>query len=250
MFRPHNFSTSIKTQEIPILWISQEAYSKMHFIVTLSDEEVGWLGSVRRIKNGFVLDDVYVVEQEVSCATTEMSPDGLAKVAQVLIETQGVDAANRIRFWGHSHPHGSTSPSGQDESQIKDFRKAVSDFFIRGIANKDGKLEITIYDFERGLIVADAEWSVFIPVLAGIEEEIKKELKEKVKPKIQKIGIEISDWHQRWGKSYFDSIDTEEDAKDDNKVAGKITKFRKRRASLMPETDIDRIIRKLNEERE
>jgi hypothetical protein len=73
---------------------------------------------------------------------------------------EGFDLLNKMRFWGHSHVRMGTSPSGTDESTMLRFRDEGLDWYVRGIFNKHGRAEFTVYFFDIGFAVCDVDWCV------------------------------------------------------------------------------------------
>ena len=95
-----------------------------------------------------------------------------------------MDVINRLCFWGHSHVRMGTSPSGQDEAQMKIFAESGQPFFIRGILNKERRMEFTVFCYESGIKIVDAEWSIYEPVDESMRSEIEAELLAKVSEKV------------------------------------------------------------------
>ncbi len=184
-FTPHAFAAQVAFIEgdVPKIFVSRDAYSKMYHFVDIGEEEVGWLGTAYQTRLGnFVIDEVFLVEQEVSAAQTELSEDGQAKLAQHLIDTyeDGVEKVNRLRFWGHSHVAMPTNPSAQDEKQMEVLRANGCPWFIRGILNKRGRMQFDIFLWESGVKIVDAAWSIYNQVDYTNRHGIEAEFKEKV----------------------------------------------------------------------
>jgi hypothetical protein len=91
-----------------------------------------------------------------------------------------MDVGSRLLFWGHSHVNMGTSPSGQDEAQMALFESQELEFFIRGILNKNGRMEFAIFLYESGVKIVDAEWAIYQPVDKSLRSAIEAEFKEKV----------------------------------------------------------------------
>lgn len=183
-FVRHAFTKTVELLGgLPKVLVTRQAYDRMLAIVDIADKEVGWLGTVTRLGNDFLIEEIFLFRQEVSAVTTEISPDGLAEVATEILEsrpTDGVEVLNNLRLWGHSHVRMGTSPSGQDNAQMAEFRSAGHPWFIRGILNKEGRMEFTIYLYDAGVKVVDAEWSLYEPVDDAVRGEIEKQFREKV----------------------------------------------------------------------
>mgnify|MGYP001580031306 CR=1 FL=1 len=188
---------------VPTVFITREAYSRMWHYVDIADEEVGWFGTVRVTKYGnYLIEEVFLGEQEVSAAQTEISGDGLAQIGQNLIDTRpdGVEQASKLFFWGHSHVRMGTSPSGQDEKQMDEFRENGCPWFIRGILNKLGRMEFTIFLWEAGVKIVDVPWAIYEHVDESIRAGIEAEFKAKVTRAVYKYmpPAVAANMHQPW----------------------------------------------------
>ncbi len=185
-FAQHQFKGAIEFlggNGIPKVLMTREAYSRMWHFVDIADKEVGWLGAVRVTPHGdYLIEEVFLLEQEVSAAQTELSSEGQAKLVQHLIDTRpdGVEVANRILFWGHSHVRMSTTASFQDDKQMEALKESGCPWFIRGIFNKLGRMEFTLYLWEAGVKIVDAPWAIYEHVDGSIRAGIEAEFKEKV----------------------------------------------------------------------
>ena len=163
---PHSFANQVEFIDDgpPMVYMTRDAFSRMWHFVDIAGEEVGWLGTVQQTRYGnFLIEEVFLLEQEVSAAQTEISEDGIAKLAQELIETRqdGVEVVNKIRFWGHSHVRMGTSPSGQDEAQMRHFQQNDCPWFVRGILNKLGRMQFDIFLWDAGVKITDAPWAIY-----------------------------------------------------------------------------------------
>ncbi len=186
-FVPHEFGRKVELMGgVPRVLVTRAAYSRMWHYVDIGDEEVGWLGTAERLPSGdFLIGEVFLLEQEVHATTTEISAEGVAALAEELITSRpdGVEMVSSIRFWGHSHVRMGTSPSGQDEFQMRLFRENECDWFVRGIFNKLGRAQFDIFLYKEGVIVRDAAWAIFEPVDTGERTQIEAEFSAKVRPK-------------------------------------------------------------------
>lgn len=169
--------------DVPKVYITPVALEKMNVIVEISSKEVGWLGTARQLRTGdFLIDDVYLFDQEVSYAQCEMSTEGLEAFAVELLEQpDGDELYDNLRVWGHSHVNMGTSPSAQDNSQMDLFRENGCEWFIRIIANKAGRLEVTVFMYRNHLVIEDAEWRVAVPGMDEIRAQIEAEFTAKVR---------------------------------------------------------------------
>ena len=158
---PHQFHTVTSQWAENIILIPPNILHDMGCIIGLSDKEVGWLGFIDRLPEGYLITEVFVPEQVTSSAETEISEEGISIVATELMgHPDGMEKVNKLRLWGHSHPWGSTSPSGPDVTQTKALMKDIDDFFIRAIAGKNGRIEFTLFVKDLGLTITDCPWQL------------------------------------------------------------------------------------------
>lgn len=168
----------------PIIYVTPEAMYKMEYYIDKSDKEIGWLGYVDTLgPNKFLIKDVFLLKQEVHSTTTEISPDALAEMANDLIAQgeEGINKYNTIRMWGHSHVNMATSPSSQDDNQMKEF--ATTGFYIRLIGNKKGEWNVSLWDFDKNILWTDVTLTEYYNVNINTED-LDKEIKDNVIEKV------------------------------------------------------------------
>lgn len=147
--------------KVPLVTISRLALTKMHIYVGSIDLEVGWLGSARRTDDGFAIDDVFLFDQEVDSARTHLSTDSISQVADEVIKLPNAEELFRgLCFWGHSHVRMGTSPSHQDNETMQVISRISRDFMIRGILNRVGRIELSVFDWASNLAYHDTPWTV------------------------------------------------------------------------------------------
>jgi hypothetical protein len=202
-FAPHQFQTQVQLLgEMPSILISKEAYDTMFYIVSESPEEVSWLGTVRRDGMTFLIEEVFLFDQEVSGTHTRMDPESVgAFFAQLASQPGGVEKANAIRFWGHSHVNMGVTPSGSygrgdygDLSCMYRFGESA-EYFIMGIANKQGNFRFEIFFYDTGVRVVDVEWSLYEPEQGELRAKIAKELEQKVRRPAPVVNMQFGFGH-------------------------------------------------------
>lgn len=160
----------------PMIFIDVDALGKMQTYVEESSDEIGWLGTVKRQNNNYIIEDVYLFKQEVHATTCEITTEGLTEFAnEILMLENGVELWNNMKLWGHSHVNMGVSPSGQDNEQMTIFKDCGHEFFIRVIANKLGEMEFTLYDFDNSLVYKNVKWTTLY------KDERIWEIKQKIK---------------------------------------------------------------------
>lgn len=186
-FYPHPAQTRIEMiGGSPRVFVPRPVHDKIFHIVDLSEREVSWLGQVEQAKGlHFILGDVHLFDQVVTYSETEMSTESLARFGMHLLREckDGQKIYDSIRLWGHYHTHGSTSPSPEDDRQIKELLSCGHPYFLRLIVTKAGRMEFTLYLIDKDLKILDVPWEFLEPVDVSIRAQIAKELKEKVKVK-------------------------------------------------------------------
>ena len=172
----------LKFINTPTLFISNDAYLKMQEYIAQSKKEIGWLGTCSRQDDDYIINNVYLFDQEVHETTCEITEEGLNKFALELMEKpNGMDIWNNICLWGHSHVNMGVLPSSQDNKQLDFFLKNMKEgFFIRYIGNKKGEIGLQIVDIDKNIILDETEISIKrvmteedVKQIVSLEEEIK-----------------------------------------------------------------------------
>lgn len=182
-FIPHEFKSEMLVECTPTILISHVAYEKMYHCVNCCNDEISWLGSVEKLDGDmFLIEDIFILKQEVSMAHTSMDEEALANFAKELLkQPNGDELFNKTRFWGHSHVEMDTEPSGQDDKQMEFFKEVKCDYFIRGIFNKEGSAKFDLFYYDKMISVQDVPWMLYPNIGETAEKFIKGEIRRKVK---------------------------------------------------------------------
>jgi len=166
----------------PVVRLTLDVYNDIQAIIQNMEAsmEVSWLcGVTFQEPNVYIVDTLYIPEQENAGATTEMTQQGVTDVYMKVLREKGVDEANRIKLWGHLHPWAGDSviPSGQDEDQFQQFGRNRNEWFIRAIFNKDIVAKFDIINFKDGWRFDDIDWEIDLPAasterVTGIRAEL------------------------------------------------------------------------------
>lgn len=157
-----------KVNRMPTVYFSDYAWAQLWTIINYCKDEVGWYGLVDETQGGdYIIAEIFVPEQKVSAATTDIESEAMGKLAAEL-EAAGKDSS-KLRYWGHSHVNMSVRPSGTDEDQIQEYLDHV-DWFIRGIHNKKGDSKVDVYDVENN-VVHQCVNSMRIPAFLSDEDK-------------------------------------------------------------------------------
>lgn len=183
MILPHRASPKVEFKsDFPMVLVDPRALDKIQVFVGYSQKEIGWLGSVKKEGNTYILTDVFMVSQEVESTTCEITQDGLTEFAtEILSLDGGVDIWNSIKLWGHSHVHMGVEPSGQDWTQLNSLSESHDDWFLMLIANKKGNMKFFLADKEKNIVISDLQWGLYVQQSAIDEQSIVEEMNSKVK---------------------------------------------------------------------
>ena len=101
------------------VFIEASVWAKLrHWVKLAKNDEVSCLGLVEEMKDGgkvaaLLVSDIYLLEQEVSGAETELDDKAVANLL-IQLTTEGVDTS-RLKCWIHSHATMKTFWSGTDD---------------------------------------------------------------------------------------------------------------------------------------
>ena len=178
--------------EIPTIFITPRAFGDMRFLIDESKDEISWLGSVKEITGGLLIDEIFLPKQECSAAYTEMQESGLQALAEDLLRRKdGPEIWNQIRFWGHSHVNMGVFASTTDDNQMDLFKtrdertgKYVHEWFLRGIFNKHGKVRFWLFMFEKGVVIDDVPWTIKVDAVESRKDSWRQLMKARVSARL------------------------------------------------------------------
>lgn len=101
MFIPKSGSPTFSG--VPKILITEEAAKDMWYIVDECSEEVGWMARATMTKeHNILVDKIYLLHQGVHATTTELTEEGLTKLAEELLASpDGTKEWNNVRAWFH-----------------------------------------------------------------------------------------------------------------------------------------------------
>lgn len=185
-FAPHQFTSRIQLAGgVPRIILTRDAYKDTLHLVDICPVEVGWMGHIQRVGQDLLVHKIFIVDQQVNGSTCELDSEALGLYAMsLLFEPDGEELFNSIRFWGHSHGTMDTSPSGQDEQQLRELASRSGDYFLRGIFNKHGRAEFTLALPSQGVWIRDLPWEVEHELDMARHEHWQTEVAAKVREKV------------------------------------------------------------------
>lgn len=149
------------TEIAPTILFTPVALKWIRAMVQEHSGEVGFYGIVEELDGTYVITEVFYPKHcLVSQATCEISPDGEVEIAQRLINENRPEDISKVRFWGHSHHTMGTTPSGQDNAQAVEKMNSNGAYYIRAIANKDGEMSVSFFDYNRQIKFENIKWDI------------------------------------------------------------------------------------------
>jgi hypothetical protein len=123
----------MKTRK-PRLVLRPEVDEQIRIYTDLASGEFSALGLVEQTHDGFVVTDIFLLEQVCTPGSTELDPISIGNLMQQLTE-EGKDTG-ALTFWVHSHGSSGVFWSATDNRCIDDFR--FSSYSISLVVNKAG----------------------------------------------------------------------------------------------------------------
>ncbi|MBI4438143.1 hypothetical protein HY631_04295 [Candidatus Uhrbacteria bacterium] len=149
----------------PEVEFTQRAMEDMRILVEICDEEVGWLGTAKRLGRNFLVSEIFLPSQHVGLAHTTITSAGLEQLIDDLKQKGRPGALDSMLFWGHSHAGMEATPSQQDDRQMEKFTRRAP-WFIRAVLNKRGHMQVDVYLCDEGMSYHNVSWSVRAPIPA------------------------------------------------------------------------------------
>lgn len=167
----------------PRVMITLGARQKLQYFVDLCPEEISGLGTVEKQGNNFLITDVFLFQQVVTNASTDLDQRNIGKLITNLIR-EGKDPS-KIKLWWHSHADMEPFWSMIDESTIAGLENA---FMISVVGSKSGEFRcrIDLYSPFR-MTVIDLPLIIIFPENPQLKEKCLTEIKIKVKKIVPKF---------------------------------------------------------------
>lgn len=234
------------------LYIPRKIYSKIMYWVNKSNFEVSWLGTINFFeKTGqFVVTDVFLLEQENTGASTDISAKELAKLEYTLHmkkkENPDIDLGE-LRWWGHSHVKMNVFWSGTDRSTMEELSQ--NGWFLSTVFNQKEEMR-TAFTQNTDMTLMIDEINTFIYDENSKEDEAEWDLEytEKVKNKTYTFKTKYN-WEPKEKTNYenFAKVMAGELGQEDfeailfSDIESKATKSKKNGVLLEDEDDINDI---------
>ncbi len=178
--------------------LSSESYAKICNWVDLCSKEISGLGTIEIREDSIYVDQVYLLDQEVTGADTDIDSVAIAKLLGNLPKS----SKNRLRFWWHSHVNMGVFWSGTDETCIKALRG--EGFILSIVFNKKGEYKARIdFDSEEFHAKFD-DLEMYVETPKEVMDEFKQEILDEYGP--VEDPIDFAEFY----KESLDSFDPQE----------------------------------------
>lgn len=160
------------------LYIRPEALKKIHYYTEAADGEVSGLGTViKNDKGEYLIDKVFLLEQESSSGDTELDPEAISKLMTNMVKEK--EDPGKLKFWWHSHANMGVFWSGTDDECAETLSK---EYAFSLVVNKDKQLRCRLDLYAPFRITFDG---VRVRELISDDPKMKAECKKEVEEKVR-----------------------------------------------------------------
>lgn len=174
------------------IFISPKALLKMQALVMGYNKEVGWWGTVEKIKaEEYRIKDILVFPQYTGAAYIDDEAEDPLEMAKWL-DGLSDEVFDEKRFFGHSHVNMNTYFSGEDakmfDRQVDVIKRApLNNYYLSVVLNKRGEMCWKAWDGETNKKYSDHEIEILFEVEEGLtnidffekSKEMVRDLKKK-----------------------------------------------------------------------
>lgn len=170
--------------------LSTQAYLKLKYYSLQCNTEISGLGLIHINNKNIIVDDIYLINQQASYASTELDKKSVALFLQEQ-HKKGIDTS-LIKLWWHSHVKMDVFWSITDDSAIEclgDTSNLIVSIVINHQLDMLGRIDV----FNPIRITLDD-----VPVKLNIvDNNLKKQIKKEIK---QKVNNQIFNRKWNWKK--------------------------------------------------
>ena len=162
-----------------------KAYSKLRTYINNVENEVGGIGEIKADyeNNHIVVKDVFLIEQEVTGASTKLDTNGLMKFYAERLELNPEDKQKNYKLWWHSHFNFTVFWSGQDNTCINwwDQQTKKDNWVLSVVGNQAGELLVRLDMFYPFKYTFNHIPYTFDLLPETVHKGLLKEIKKKVR---------------------------------------------------------------------
>ena len=183
-------ATTLKNR-YPTVFITSEAKQKLDLYIKGANGEISGLGKVIRIGNDFLIEGVYLLEQECTSASTDLDPEGVSNFLLGWIKDKR--DPSELKLWWHSHDNMPAFWSSTDEATAGGFGNGWM-LSIVGNKRKEYRVRLDLYDPIR-LTLDGLNFQILLLENELLQNEIEAEIRAKVRtrqPLIRRVQSSFS----------------------------------------------------------
>lgn len=166
-----------ETLRLPRIVFPEPTWKRLMAYVLACPLEIGGLGTVRVREDALTVEEVFLLEQEVTGATTHLDPGAVGRfVARFAAE--GRDPS-LLRFWWHSHASMDVFWSATDIATIRDLSE--EGFLLSLVGNHKGETRVSLA-LRRpfGVFADDLPFRIEPQLDSALVNEVRDEVRAKV----------------------------------------------------------------------
>jgi hypothetical protein len=188
---------------LPKLIMTREQFFEIEYLTAKCPQEISGMGTILLTANGdYRLEQLFLIEQEVSSAATDINAQALSKC---LYEAR--NCLGQLSFWWHSHVNMTALFSSQDKLTIQEH--ARNGYMLGMVINKRGEYQIGLGLSQPKLYIdSGIELEIVENISPDLTAKLDKEFLEKVKEKTYATftGYESPHYGKSnvWGENYDD----------------------------------------------
>jgi hypothetical protein len=172
------------------LYIDPTVMKRIMYYTQAADGEVSGLGTlIKDDKGRYVVNKVFLLEQESSGADTELNSESISKLMTDMINKN--EDPSTLKFWWHSHANMGVFWSGQDDSCAETLSH---EFAFSLVVNKAREMRCRLDLYNPFRITFDG---VKVTELVQEDVNLKEECEKEVKEKVKSPGGYWKNWHER-----------------------------------------------------
>lgn len=189
-----------------VLVFGKEAWLKVMVWATAADGEVTMMG-VTRDKDALYVEDVVLLDQEVTTVSVDMYGGALAAHMEECA-AKGIEPRGCMRVWIHTHPRGVTAPSGTDWATFRETFGGGDHAVMFIMCAESGWMCAKLAVVWEG-VRFETDLKVWTPTLGEADRAVVKGLVEEFRGKVRAPAASVHvqekwfgegeyDWGQQW----------------------------------------------------
>lgn len=165
----------------PRILFTPMAWGKLWLYVDTAPGEIGGLGFVDRLGDDFLVDDVFILEQDASAAHVDIDDEVMSRFLTEMVQAGRESDLARITMWWHSHGNVGAFFSSTDTNTISKWK--ATNYLLSVVVNKDRRYSARIDIFNPVRLSVPVEISTHFALPEDVVAKVKEEVRTLVKSK-------------------------------------------------------------------